>query len=245
MATAPHPTLDAYVATADERQPFVTDLFNRSAPYYDRVCATMSFGSGVRYRRDALSRAGLAGGMRVLDVATGTGLVARAARALVGDRGAVIGVDPSSGMLREAAKAERARLVQAFGESLPFGDANFDFVSMGYALRHVSALEAAFAEYRRVLKPGGAVLLLEITRPESRAAFWAARIYFRRFVPLLTRLLTWSPESVRLMQYYWDTIEACVPPAKILDALRGAGFANVERRIVHGIFSEYFGRRPA
>jgi demethylmenaquinone methyltransferase/2-methoxy-6-polyprenyl-1,4-benzoquinol methylase len=91
--TAPHPTLKKYVATADERQPFVTDLFNRSAPHYDRIVGVMSFGSGVRYRRDALVRAGLAEGMRMLDVATGTGLVARAASDVVGERGRVIGVD--------------------------------------------------------------------------------------------------------------------------------------------------------
>ena len=72
---------------------------------------------------------------------------------------------------------------------------------MGYALRHLSQLEPVFAEYKRVLKPGGRVLLLEITRPESRAGLACARLYFRRIVPLMTHFLTRSPEGVRLMRY--------------------------------------------
>lgn len=242
-ATAPHPTLTDYVATDGERQGFVTDLFNRSAPHYDRICDLMSFRTGVRYRGEALARAGLLPGMLVLDVATGTGLVTRAALPIVGAGGRIIGVDPSIGMLHEAARVNARRLVQGLGESLPLASARFDFVSMGYALRHVAGLEAVFAEYLRVLKPGGRLLLLEITRPGSRLGLRLARMYFKRIVPLMTRLVTRSADSVRLMQYYWDTIEACVPPETIVAALGRAGFVAVERQVVQGIFSEYRARR--
>jgi demethylmenaquinone methyltransferase/2-methoxy-6-polyprenyl-1,4-benzoquinol methylase len=240
--TAPHPTLTKYVTNDAERQHFVTDLFNRSAPVYDRIVDVMSFGSGIRYRREALERAGLKAGMRVLDVATGTGLVTRAALDVVGDVRFVTGVDPSAGMLAQARTVNPRRLIRGVGESLPVRSGAFDFLCMGYALRHLPQLETAFADYRRVLKPGGRMLLLEISRPESRAGRAVARLYFKRLVPLIARVVTHNADGVRLMRYYWDTIESCVPPGTIVAALRQAGFSDVERQIVQGIFSEYRAR---
>ncbi len=96
---APHPPLKKYYGGERERRGFVTALFDRTAPHYDWINRVMSLGSGVRYRRDALRRAGLAPGQRLLDVAIGTGLVARAARDILGDGGHVTGVDLSMGML--------------------------------------------------------------------------------------------------------------------------------------------------
>src|SRR5688572_32581148 len=98
--------------------------------------------------------------MKVLDVATGTGLVAREALAIVGAQGSVTGLDPSAGML-EQARTLAFSIVRGHGERLPFGPASFDFVSMGYALRHVSDLPALFGEMKRVLRPGGTACVLE------------------------------------------------------------------------------------
>ena len=92
------------------------ELFDQAARDYDRVESLMAFGSGPRYRRDALVRAGLASGMRVLDVAIGTGLVAREALRVVGPGGAVVGIDVSAGMLGRAAASLPVRLVQARSE---------------------------------------------------------------------------------------------------------------------------------
>jgi demethylmenaquinone methyltransferase/2-methoxy-6-polyprenyl-1,4-benzoquinol methylase len=201
----------------------------------------MSLGSGALYRRQALERLGLRPGMAVLDVATGTGLVARAAAELTGGSG-VIGLDPSRGMLDEARRAASVPLVQARGEALPFPDARFDALSMGYALRHVSDVFAAFREYHRVLRPGGRVLILEISRPASRTGLWLARLYLKRLLPLVTRLGTGSASAQRLMDYYWDTIERCVAPEAILEALRRSGF-EATRRVQGGLLSEYVGTK--
>jgi demethylmenaquinone methyltransferase / 2-methoxy-6-polyprenyl-1,4-benzoquinol methylase len=201
----------------------------------------MSLGSGHRYRRQALLRAGLAGGMRALDVGCGTGVLAAHAERIVGAGGAagsVVALDPSLGMLRQAGRRGVARRVRALGEALPFASGRFDFLSMGYALRHVADLRAAFAEYRRVLQPGGKVLLLEITRPEGRLAFRAAKLFLGGLVPRLARLRGGAGPR-RLMEYYWDTIEHCVPPATILAALEEAGFAGAARRVQYGMLSEY------
>jgi demethylmenaquinone methyltransferase / 2-methoxy-6-polyprenyl-1,4-benzoquinol methylase len=239
MSLAPHPTIPGHYREATERQEYVDSLFDRAAPHYEWICKVMSLGSGALYRRQALERLGVRSGLAVLDVATGTGLVAREASALAGGSG-VIGLDPSRGMLEEARRGLSAPLVQARGEALPFEDARFDVLTMGYALRHVSDLYAAFREYHRVLRPGGRVLLLEISRPASRLGLGLARLYLKRLVPLVTRLGTGSPDAKRLMDYYWDTIEHCVPPAAILDALRATGF-DAARRVQGGMLSEYTG----
>ncbi len=110
---------------------------------------------------------GLHTGMTVLDVGTGTGLLAREAAAVVGSSGRVTGIDPSFQMMTAGRTRETVRFVQGLGERLPFANSRFDFVTMGYALRHVSDLDLLFAEYARVLRPNGRVLLLEITKPAS------------------------------------------------------------------------------
>lgn len=241
----PHPPLADYYATAENRRSFVRDIFNNTAPDYDRVERVMAFGSGPWYRRRALVRAGLIPGMRVLDVAMGTGLVAREALTLAGPLGQVIGLDPSIGMVREAKRTLELSVVLGRGELLPLTPDSFDFLSMGYALRHVSDIDAAVREYMRVLKPGGRVCLLEITRPRGRLALLFLRLYMKGLVPLITRLVAHHAETARLMKYYWDTIAACVPPETILAALTRAGFSNVRRQTDLGIFSAYLGTKPA
>jgi demethylmenaquinone methyltransferase / 2-methoxy-6-polyprenyl-1,4-benzoquinol methylase len=241
MSLAPHPTLDGHYHGPEERQEYVEALFDHAAPHYEWICRVMSLGSGALYRRQALQRLGVRPGLSILDVATGTGLVAREAAFLAGGTG-VIGLDPSRGMLEEARRTAALPLVQARGEALPFPGERFDVLSMGYALRHVSDLLAAFREYHRVLRPGGRVLILEISRPASAAGLWLARLYLKRLVPLVTRVGTGSASAQRLMDYYWDTIERCVPPEAILDALRRSGF-EASRRVQGGMLSEYVGTK--
>ena len=244
-STPPHPVLEQYYSTAADRQPFVGKLFDGAASYYNHVGRMLDLGSGPWYRRQALQRAGLRPGMRLLDVATGTGLVARGGAAILGDSGRVIGVDPSRGMLREAQKALSAPLLQGRAEALPFRSHSFDMLSMGFALRHVVDLEVAFQEYRRVLKAGGRLLLLEVSRPPSRMSRWLIRAHFRHLLPLLTRISAGNEPAQLLMKYYWDTIDRCVPPETILDVLRRNDFVEVERRVLFGFLSEYVAAKPA
>jgi len=244
MATAPHPVLEQYYGREGDRRRFVTGLFDGSARCYDAVCALISLGSGNWYRGWALRRAGLRPGMQVLDVATGTGLVARAATRIVGSARGVVGVDPSAGMLGQARRSFAGALAQGRVEELPFAEGRFDFLSIGYALRHAADLEVACRECFRVLAPGGRLLILEISRPSSRAVRWLIRAYFTRVLPLAMAPGARRAQTRTLMRYYWDTIETCVPPETILDVLRRAGFTRVERRVLGGLLSEYEATRP-
>jgi demethylmenaquinone methyltransferase/2-methoxy-6-polyprenyl-1,4-benzoquinol methylase len=129
-------------------------------------------------------------------------------------------------MLREAKKGPCQNLVRGVGERLPFPDQNFDFLSMGYALRHVPDLKGAFAEYRRVLKPGGIVLLLEISRPRSSTLRMLSRFYIKTVLGKVFSATTGNRDMQTLMGYWWDTTEYCVPPEQIMHALKDAGFVD-------------------
>jgi demethylmenaquinone methyltransferase / 2-methoxy-6-polyprenyl-1,4-benzoquinol methylase len=243
-ALAPHRHLPEFYASQEQRPEFVMRLFDNTARYYDRISGVLSFGSCKAYRKMALRRAGLVPGMRLLDVATGTGLAAGAALSLGLPPSDIVGLDPSIGMLRENQKLRPVNLVQARGENLPFADNSFDFISMGYALRHVEDLGVLFREFRRVLKPGGRILIMEISRPQSRLGFALARFYIYRVLPLATNFLTGNKETGQLMKFYWTTIAECVPPDVIEGALAAVGLANVNRHRMGTLLNDYSAQKP-
>jgi demethylmenaquinone methyltransferase/2-methoxy-6-polyprenyl-1,4-benzoquinol methylase len=236
----PHPELAGYYGSSDFRQGFLNELFNRTAHQYRAIDKVVGFGSGLWHRRRALQAAGLRPGMRVLDVACGPGLTTQCALALAGRTGYVVGLDPSSGMLHEAQKGPCRTFVRGVGEELPFPDGTFDFLSMGYALRHVSDLRLAFREYRRVLRPGGIVLLLEISRPRSIALLTVSRFYIRTVLGAAFARVTGNQDMRTLMRYWWDTTEHCVAPETILSALRDVGLVECElRELFSGLIRDY------
>jgi demethylmenaquinone methyltransferase / 2-methoxy-6-polyprenyl-1,4-benzoquinol methylase len=156
----------------------------------------------------------------------------------------VIGLDVSRTMLAETRRTLRIPLIQGNAEHLPIADSSVDFVTMGYALRHVADLACAFQEIRRVLRPGGTLLLLEISRPSGRARHKLAAWYLGRVVPLLCRWLMPRTQSATLMRYFWDTIEHCVPPSIILEQLVACGFVEVTCETDLDLFSTYRAQRP-
>ncbi len=240
----PHQPLPAYYGDEADHQRFLRHIFDDTAADYERIERVLAFGSGPSYRRRALQRAGLASGMQVLDVGIGTGLVAREAMRLIGAGGELVGVDPSAGMMAQV-HLPGIRLVQGRAEALPLDNASADFLSMGYALRHISDVDAALAEFWRVLRPGGRVMMLEITRPAGRLATAALKGYMRMVVPVIARLVSRQTDTARLWRYYWDTIEACIAPPTVLEAMRRAGFAEAQRHVELGMFSEYTAQKPA
>jgi demethylmenaquinone methyltransferase/2-methoxy-6-polyprenyl-1,4-benzoquinol methylase len=237
--TAPHRPLGEFYSEPSKRGRYVNDLFDEAAPDYDWISGVMSFWTDRFYRRLALRRAGLRPGMKLLDVASGTGLMVKAALELGLDPAHVTGIDPSRGMLDRNRHRNPVRLLQARGECLPLGNETFDFVSMGYALRHTEDLCNLFAELRRVLRPGGRLLILEITKPASPFALFMMRIYMQKVLRWLAWLRRRNQATARLVEYYWATIAECVPPQVILSALQSQGFRDVRRTTTGPLLSDY------
>jgi len=240
----PHQPLPEYYRTGDheERERFLRATFDSTAVDYNRLERILGLGTGSWYRRQALLRAGLRPGMDVVDVGMGTGLVSREVLHITGEPRRLIGVDPSPGMMGESTLPREVECRLGRAEQIPVPDASADFIVMGYALRHIADFAAAAVEFRRVLRPGGRLLILEITRAEGRLANALLKAYMRGVVPLLARVVSRAEASPMLWRYYWDTIEACVPPAQVMGTLVSQGLLDVERHVEVGIFSEYRAR---
>jgi demethylmenaquinone methyltransferase/2-methoxy-6-polyprenyl-1,4-benzoquinol methylase len=176
-------------------------MFDRIASVYDRMNSVMTAGMHHRWRRRAVDLARVGPGSRALDVATGTGDLAIELSA----RGAqVVGLDFSERMLELAReKAPGIEFVQGNALELPYADASFDAVTVGFGARNFSDLERGLGELARVTRPGGRVVILEITSPQRPPLSWFFRLWFDRMVPALGRFAgdsdayTYLPSSVR------------------------------------------------
>ena len=190
---------EAASGTLPETQ--VRAMFDRIAKVYDRMNGVMTAGMHHRWRDRAVELAAVGPGARALDVATGTGDMAVALRARGAD---VVGLDFSEAMLELArAKAPGVRFQAGNALSLPYSDAQFDAVTVGFGARNFSDLDTGLSELTRVTRPGGRVVVLEITTPQNPPLSWFFRVWFDSVVPRLGRLAgnpdayTYLPSSVR------------------------------------------------
>jgi demethylmenaquinone methyltransferase / 2-methoxy-6-polyprenyl-1,4-benzoquinol methylase len=204
----------------------VRRMFDRIAPVYDAMNRMMTAGLDRRWRRLTVAAA-VRPDDRVLDVCCGTGDLAIAALPLAG---AVVGLDFSEAMLERARrKAPVIDWVQGDALALPFADGSFDAATVGFGVRNVEDLERALAELRRVLRPGGRVGILEITRPRGLLGPFY-RLWFDGLIPLAGKLLpggsayTYLPASVRRFP----------GPEELAAMLERAGFEGVSFRLLAG-----------
>jgi demethylmenaquinone methyltransferase/2-methoxy-6-polyprenyl-1,4-benzoquinol methylase len=216
------------------RKRHALELFGGLPDRYDRVGAVMSFGQDPRWRRALVDAVAPRPGARILDVATGTGMVAFALAA----RGAeVIGLDQSEAMLRGArarlarapALAARLSFVLGEAEALPFPDAEFDALSFTYLLRYVDDPAATMRELARVVKPGGSIGMVEFGVPNDPVlrALW--RIHTRVGLPLIGRAV--SRDWYDVGRFLGPNIEQFHAAQPDLPALwRDAGIAEVTQR---------------
>jgi demethylmenaquinone methyltransferase / 2-methoxy-6-polyprenyl-1,4-benzoquinol methylase len=199
----------------------VRAMFDRIASVYDRMNALMTAGMHHRWRERAAELARVGEGDRALDVATGTGDLALALRA----RGAeVVGVDFSERMLELARrKAPDVRFLSANALELPFGEGEFDAVTVGFGARNFSDLSRALGEIARVTRSGGRVVVLEITTPQRPPLAWFFRMWFDRAVPALGRLAG-DPDAY---SYLPRSVRRFPGPRELAARLAGAGLADV------------------
>ena len=204
----------------------VEAMFDRISPVYDAMNRVMTAGLDRRWRRLA-AEAVVSSGDEVLDACCGTGDLALAAERA---GGRVTGLDFSERMLERACrKSASVRWVRGDVLALPFEDKSFDAVTIGFGIRNVEDLEAGLRELARVLRPGGRLGCLEITRPRGllRPFF---RLWFDGLVPLAGKLLpggaayTYLPASVRRFP----------GPEDLAELMRRAGYAGIEWRLLGG-----------
>ena len=213
----------------------VRSMFDRIAPVYDLMNRVMTAGLDQRWRRLTV-RLVVAKGDRVLDACCGTGDLAIAAR---GAGAEVVGLDFSRAMLERARRKDpEIEWVEGDLLELPFQDASFDAVTVGFGIRNVADLERGLAELRRALKPGGRVGILEITRPRGPLRLFY-RLWFDVLIPLAGKVLpggkayTYLPASVRRFP----------GPDELAELLRRQGFGDVSyQRLGGGIVALHTGR---
>ena len=228
------------MATSADPQPsprkrHALSLFTDLPSRYGRMGAVMSFGQDPRWRRALVDAIDPRPGQRVLDVATGTGLVAF--ELVRRGAGSVVALDQSEAMLAGAAARRsalpglgaRVELVRGEAERLPFADAEFDALTFTYLLRYVDDRDATMRELARVLKPGGRIGMVEFGVPASAPLRTAWRVHTRVGLPLLGRLA--SPAWAEVGRFLGPSIERFHALEPDLEALwRGAGIRDVRAR---------------
>ncbi|MHB8532072.1 MAG: class I SAM-dependent methyltransferase [Solirubrobacteraceae bacterium] len=222
-------------SAASPRKREALELFRGLPRRYDALSAALSFWQDPRWRRALVTAVQPAAGQRLLDVATGTGMVA--AELLARARCTVVGIDQSPEMLAAARarfageSAARVELVEGQAESLPFGDGSFDGLTFTYLLRYVEDPAATVAELARVVRPGGRVASLEFGVPPLAPARWAWRFYTAVGLPALGRLA--SPEWARVGRFLGPSIRgfyARHPLERIVSYWESAGLVDVDVR---------------
>ncbi|MBV9681463.1 MAG: class I SAM-dependent methyltransferase [Solirubrobacterales bacterium] len=226
-------------SSASPRKRHALELFADLPGTYDRMGAMLSFGQDPRWRRALLDAIDPRPGMRILDVATGTGLVAFG---LAGRGATVIGLDQSEQMLAGARRrlaarsdlAARLSFVAGEAERLPFADGDFDALTFTYLLRYVDDRAATMRELARVVKPQGRIGMVEFAVPQPAAlrALWL--VHTRVGLPLIGRLI--SPAWLEVGRFLGPNIEQLYAEEPDLAALwRGAGIDRLhERRMSFG-----------
>jgi demethylmenaquinone methyltransferase/2-methoxy-6-polyprenyl-1,4-benzoquinol methylase len=216
---------DPPLPAGERKATTVRSLFDRIGPRYDLVNRVMTFGMDVGWRRRAVRELHLPPGSRVFDVACGTGDFCRELQR-VGHR--PVGFDFAFGMLANA-RAE-APLVQADALRLPVSDASADGATCGFALRNVVSLEDLFAELARVVRPGGAIALLDASRPVQPVLRAGHAIYFERVVPVIGGFLS----DRDAYAYLPKSMAYLPPPEEMVAMLRRAGFPAARRLQLSG-----------
>ncbi len=201
-------------------------MFDGIAKRYDLLNRVMTFGIDQRWRRRAIGLLQLPPNAQVLDLATGTADLA-IRTAMNHPDAHVTALDPSRGMLAvaqakvtAAALDGRVSLVIGDAQHLPFADATFDGVTMGFGIRNVPDRLAALREMRRVVRPGGRIVILEATEPPPSLLSWGALVHLRVVVPRLGALLSGAPAEYRYLQ---KSIAGFPTPLAFADLMRQAG----------------------
>lgn len=226
---------------------YVKSLFNRIAPHYDFLNHFLSFGFDIRWRKKAVRLLREYQPRTILDIATGTADLALAACKPPAEK--IFGVDLSPAMLELARKKIRRRglehsivLEEGSAEQLRFPDDSFDAVMVAFGIRNFSDLHKGLREMFRVLRPGGAVMILEFSRPRRAPFSHIYSFYFTRILPRLGGLISRSPEAY---QYLPSTVLAFPDGEQFIKILMATGFVGAfQLPVTFGIATIYIAEKP-
>jgi demethylmenaquinone methyltransferase/2-methoxy-6-polyprenyl-1,4-benzoquinol methylase len=209
----------------------IAGMFDAIAGRYDLLNHLLSAGIDARWRTRAIASLALTGRERVLDLCTGTGDLAIAARRARPSAGMVVGIDFASAMLRvgrdkleRAGPADRIALVRGDATRIPAGTATFDAVTIAFGIRNVQDVGAACAEIHRVLKPGGRLAILEFAVPTAPGISAVYLWYLRHVLPRVGRLISRHDAAYG---YLPASIDAFTAPEAFVTILRQAGFVDI------------------
>jgi demethylmenaquinone methyltransferase/2-methoxy-6-polyprenyl-1,4-benzoquinol methylase len=231
--------------TGDERARYVQNMFARIAGRYDLMNRLMTAGQDVQWRRHVIRQAQLPDNGRLLDIATGTGDIAR--EGLEQHPGiTAVGGDFTIEMMR-VGKMEPGRKdvrwTAADTLALPFPDEVFDAVTSGFLMRNVIDVPLAFREQVRVLRPGGRIVVLESSPPKENALRPFIRLHLNYIIPNMGRLVTGDKDAYR---YLPDSTQQFQDPNSLVNIMNAAGLANVSYELfMFGTIAIHVGQKPS
>jgi len=218
----------------------VAAMFDGVARGYDRTNAVLSVGNSALWRVATVRAVDPKSGERILDIAAGTGT---SSVALAKTGAEVIALDFSPGMVEEGRRRHPdLQFVHGDAEKLPFGDAEFDVVTISFGLRNVQRPGVALGEMRRVLKPGGRIVICEFSRPPLGLLRAGYHAYLRHVMPFVAGAASSNPEAYR---YLFESIRDWPGQTELSQWLRTAGFIRVGyRNLSWGVVALHRGRTP-
>lgn len=223
---------------ANEKASLVAEVFRSVAPKYDLMNDVMSMGMHRLWKRYTINEAALREGQKVLDVASGTGDLAKAFAKIVGKSGQVIMTDINEAMLMvgrdrltDAGVVGNIECVQADAENLPFADNYFDCITIAFGLRNVTNKDAALRSMYRILKPGGKLLILEFSQADNPILSKLYDFYSFNVIPKMGEVVTNDRDSY---QYLVESIRMHPNQATLKSMLETAGFEDVTYHNMNG-----------
>jgi demethylmenaquinone methyltransferase/2-methoxy-6-polyprenyl-1,4-benzoquinol methylase len=224
----------------DKQPDEVSGMFDGVARHYDRTNAIMSVGNAQLWRAATVRAVDPRAGERILDVAAGTGT----SSAALAQRGAtVIAFDFSAGMIAEGRRRQpKLEFVEGDAERLPFGDDEFDAVTISFGLRNIEHPKVALAEMYRVLKPGGRLVVCEFSRPQRAALRVGHALYMQFVMPIVASAASSNKEAYG---YLRESILQWPDQHTLSQWIRGVGFTRVAyRNLTAGVVALHRGHKP-
>jgi demethylmenaquinone methyltransferase/2-methoxy-6-polyprenyl-1,4-benzoquinol methylase len=224
----------------DKQPQDVAGMFDGVARHYDRTNAIMSVGNAQLWRAATVRAVDPRPGERILDVAAGTGT---SSAAFARSGATVVALDFSAGMIEEGRRRQpKIEFIEGDAEKLPFGDDEFDAVTISFGLRNVEHPKVALAEMYRVLKPGGRLVICEFSKPQ-RAAFRVGYAAYMRFV--MPVVATAASSNREAYSYLRESIQQWPDQGTLSQWIRGVGFTRVAHRdLTTGIVALHRGHKP-